>query len=281
MSSSLSGFLVGGAGWQGTPHAQAIPAVRAAGFGGVEILCKPGHFEPDNQAHVNEVRQALADWPDAMVTFHAPFHTADLGTTDSEVWRSDVAQVAQALRAAATFGARTATVHTRGHGKGMEWDDGNFAAFRRALDQLAPVAAQCNMTLAVENLPPGRFTAEPEDLLRLLDGYPPDLVGVCFDTGHAHNTGKLIHIAGALAPRAFVMHIHDNHAEGKDEHAVPGRGTIPWDELVDALQSSGFRGHCVLEVVAKENLPLVLNSMKDAVARTGLSALTGVRPSER
>jgi sugar phosphate isomerase/epimerase len=274
VSSPLAGFLISSAGWQGTPHAEAIAAVRAAGFGGVEILCKPGHFEPDNQAHVEEVRSALCGWPDVVVTFHAPFHTADLGTTDPDVWESDVAQVARSLEAASTFGARSATIHTRGHGKGLDWEDGSFAAFRRALDRLMLTAVEHNMTLAVENLPPLRFTSEPRELLGLLDGYPPGLIGVCFDTGHAHNTGKLIDIAVALSPRALAMHIHDNHAEGKDEHLVPGQGTIPWSELVAALRSRGFAGRCVLEVVAKENLPLVLECMRDAIARTGLSRLT-------
>jgi len=271
----VSGFLVGSAGWQGTPHAEAIPAVRAAGFGGVEILSKPGHFEPDNPAHVTEVTTALADWPDATVTFHAPFHTADLAATDFEAWESDVAQVSRALRAASTFGARAAVIHTRGHGKGMDWSDANFAAFRRALDLLLPVAVECRMKLAVENLPPRRFTAEPEELLRLLDCYPADAIGVCFDTGHAHNTGELIAMAGVLAKRSYVTHIHDNHGEGRDEHIVPGQGTIPWRELAETLLSSGFRGHCVLEVVAKENLPLLLKSLKDAIVQTGLCALTG------
>lgn len=274
VSNPLAGFLVGSAGWQGTPHVEAIAAVRAASFGGVEILCKPGHFEHDNQAHVEEVRNALTEWPDAMVTFHAPFHTADIGTTDPEVWESDVAHVAQSLRVASTLRAESATLHARGRGEAKSWGSDNLAAFQRALGVLTPVAAECNMTLAVENLPPLRFTSEAEDLLQLLDGYPPDLIGVCFDTGHAHSMGKLIHIAGVLAPRAFVMHIHDNHAEGKDEHLVPGQGTIPWGELIEALQSRGFRGRYVLEVVAKENLPLVLECISNGIAQTGLSAMT-------
>lgn len=158
----------------------------------------------------------------------------------------------------------------------MDWNDANFAAFRRALDRLLPVAAACGVKLAVENLPPQRFTAEPEELFRLLDGYPANAIGVCFDTGHAHNTGKLMRIAADLAPRTFIMHIHDNHGEGKDEHCVPGHDTIPWSELTETLLPSGFGGYCVLEVVAKENLPLVLNSMRDAIFQTGLHALAGV-----
>jgi sugar phosphate isomerase/epimerase len=276
-----AGFLISSAAWQGRSHGEAIAAVRAAGFGGVEILCKPGHFEHDNPAHVDEVRSTLAEWPDAMVTFHAPFHTADLGSADAAVWDYGVGHVAQSLRVASSFRAGNATLHARIHGEARNWNSENLAAFQRALDFLTPVAAECNMTLAVENSTRPRLMQEAEHLLSLLDMHRADLVGACLDTGHAHLAGAVVEIAGMLAPRAFVVHFHDNHAEGEDEHSFPGQGTIPWGELVEALQSHGFRGHCVLEVVAKENLPLALNSMKDAIVRTGLNALTGVRPSER
>lgn len=275
-------FLVGSAGWQGVPHCDAIAAVRAAGFGGVEILCKPGHFEPDNSEHVHEVRAALEDWPEAIVTFHAPFHTADLGSTDPTIQDESVRHVTQALRVAATFRAEGATIHTRGAGERKNWSDDNLPAFHRALVALVPVAAESNMTLSVENLPPPRFTSDAEDLLRLLETYPTNLVGVCFDTGHANLAGTVVRTAGALAPRTFVMHIHDNHGADKDEHLVPGQGTTPWGEVVEALQANSFRGRLVLEVVVPQSqgrnigtLRVTLEEMRSAIVTTGLTNLNG------
>lgn len=273
MNDPWAGFLISSTAWQGVRHSEAISAVRAAGFGGVEILCKPGHFEHDNSAHVSEAQAALAEWPDAIVTFHAPFHTADLGSADSAIWDEDVRHVAQALRVASTFRAESATLHVRSRGEGMNWASENLPAFRRALDVLVPIAAACRMTLSVENT--NRFTSEPEDLLRLIETHPADLVGVCIDTGHAHLAGETILIAGMLAPRAFVMHIHDNHAQARDEHLIPGQGTIPWAELVEALQTHGFAGRCVIEVVTSDPLDKTLGSVKEAILQTGISELVG------
>lgn len=281
MSNPLQSFLIGSAGWFGVSHSEAIPAVRDAGFGGVEILCKPGHFEPENSAHIEEIQAALAHWPDAIVTFHAPFHTADLSSTDPAEWQRSMTHVAHSMRVASTFRAESATIHTRGAGQ-KEWFGDNLPAFRRSLDALVPVATECDMTLSVENMAGERFASQPEDLLGLLEGYSAKTLGVCFDTGHAHLTGATVAIAGALASRTYIMHIHDNHAVGKDEHNVPGQGTIPWPELVEALQTNGYKGRNVIEFVMRdfegntvENFSRILDIIAQGITTTGLTGLNG------
>jgi sugar phosphate isomerase/epimerase len=269
-----AGFLVSSVAWQRLPHGEAIPQVQAAGFGGVEILCKPGHFEPDNQAHVDEVVAALSEWPDADVTFHAPFYNVDLSSPESETWEHAMREMMRALDAALALRAQNVTLHARGREQAqVPWTDANPPAFRRALGQLAEVAEERKMTLSVENMPPPRFTFHEDELLGLLEGFPPHVVGVCIDTGHAHLAGRLVELAQALAPRALVSHLHDNSAIGKDEHRIPGQGTIPWRELVDAFQVRGFRGWRVVEVVMVESLGKTLDMLKESIIETGLSEL--------
>ncbi len=282
MKNELKTFLIATAGYFGVPHGQAIAAIRDAGFRGIELLCKPGHFEPENPAHVKEIEAALAGWPDAIITFHAPFHTADLGSTDPEVRKADVKYVADSLRVAQQFGSRSATIHVRGRGLGAEWEDGNWTAFREALVELVPVAAECGMALCVENMPAHRFAGKPNDLLGLLEGHPSDQLGVCFDTGHANFAGEVIEIGSALASRTFVMHIHDNHAIGKDEHSIPGEGNIHWPKLVDSLRENGYRGWNVIEYVERDAQNNSIDRFRDklsaigkSITNTGLSGLNG------
>lgn len=274
MNDPWAGFLISSVAWQQVPHAKAISDVRAAGFGGVEILCKPGHFECDNRAHVEDVQAALEQWPDAIVTFHAPFYDVDMASSDPNMWDHAMQDALQALRVASMLRAGNMTLHVRSNPEMRNWGADNLAALHRSLDRLMPAAAQRNMTLAVENYPPGCFTADAEDIRRLLDAYPADLVGACIDAGHAHLGGNLIELAGLLAPRAFVAHIHDNHARGKDEHLVPGQGTIPWKQVVETLRTHGFGGWLVMEVVAVDRLGETLNSLKQAIVQTGISELT-------
>ena len=302
-----SAFLISSIAWQGIRHSEAIRAVRVAGFGGVEILCKPGHFEYDNAEHVSEVQAALDDWPDAIVTFHAPFYGVDLASSDPDAWDHAMRETMRALEVASSIRAESMTVHVRSseevhgwisanlaaiqralevesslnaetmtaHGLSREetgcWSPANHTAFRRALGQLAQASAEADITLAVENFPPPFFTSDEEELLRLLDEFPEHLVGACIDTGHAHLGGTLIDLVHLLAPRTFVAHLHDNFARAKDEHLIPGRGTIPWGEFVEAMQ--GFRGQRVLEVNAVGTLAETLESVKKAIVETGLSDL--------
>jgi sugar phosphate isomerase/epimerase len=264
MNDPWAGFVISSVAWQGVPHCEAIANVRAAGFGGVEILCKPGHFECDNPEHVEEVQAALSDWPDAIVTFHAPFHDTDLSSSDPDSWDCAVRETMQALEIASLLRAENVTLHVRSKAELTLWNADNLVALQRALNRLMPGAAERNMTLAVENLHFLGFTGQKEDFLRLFEAYPAHLVGACIDTGHAHLGGNLVELAHALAARAFVVHIHDNSANAKDEHLLPGQGTIPWGEVVEALR--GFRGRLVIETVRIESL----DDLKKAIKETGL-----------
>lgn len=256
MNEPWAGFLISSAAWQGVPHSLAIARVREAGFGGVEILCKPGHFECDNPEHIREVRRALDDWPEAIVTFHAPFYDLDLASSDSAA--QDYAL--RAMEVGSRLGADIMTVHTRSIKEMGNWDADAFDAFRRNLSLLT----EGNMRIAVENLPPPHYTCHEDDLLRLLDGFPD--VGFCVDTGHAHLGGRSVEVARALAPRSFVAHLHDNHGDG-DKHLLPGQGTIPWKEVVEALGS--FRGRLVIESVYIEDFDI----LKKGIVETGLCKL--------
>lgn len=274
MADVHSRFLISSVAWQGIPHAQAITQVRDAGFGGVEILCKPGHFEPDNPAHVEGVRAALDDWPDADVTFHAPYYHVDLSSSDPAVREHDLRRVREAIETASSFRARNVTIHVRGNPNMRFWDPENRPALDQSLRALADTVVKLGMTLCVENSPPPCFTCHERDVVSAIEGFPADTVGACIDTGHAHLAGRAVELAGALASSAFVAHLHDNHAAEKDQHLIPGGGTIPWAELVAAMRPS-FRGRLVMEVLMDGDLARTLDKTKRAIAETGLSGLVG------
>lgn len=268
MTDPWAGFLISSVAWLGMRHSEAIAEVREAGFGGVEILCKPGHFEHDDPEHVREAEIALADWPEAIVTFHAPFYEVDLASSDGASWDYALRVAMQAIEVASRLRAGNVTLHTRSITNMGQWDRENLDAFLRALDQLVDAVQRRNMTLAVENLPPPYYTSHEEDLLRLIEGYPAHLLGVCLDTGHAHLGGRVVELSRSLAPRGLIAHLHDNLGHDGDKHLIPGEGTIPWKEVIEAL--AGFRGRLVIESVRVGDLEV----LKKAIMETGLSELT-------
>jgi sugar phosphate isomerase/epimerase len=57
------------------------------------------------------------------------------------------------------------------------------------------------------------------------------------------------------------LHFHDNHGEA-DEHLIPGEGSLDWDRILSTIESIGFNGTAVLEVLHTALPP------REAVARS-------------
>jgi glycerophosphoryl diester phosphodiesterase len=77
--------------------------------------------------------------------------------------------------------------------------------------------------------------------------YKKEVVGICFDFGHA-NVGKLniYDEIIKIGKRLIVTHIHDNY--GTDTHNFPYRGTINWQMAYKALCDINYTGELTLEV---------------------------------
>lgn len=278
-------FLISSTAWRGNPPKTSIETIRNAGFAGVELQCEIGHFEYNAPTHVQGVQEALGNWPEATVTIHAPFCTVDLGADDPEDWNHAMREMDKVMELAKRYNAQAMVFHARQIDRTYEWSEANRVAFEKTMARLLPVATAQEMKIAIENmppdnLPPGRFLIAPDELQDLLEPYPPESVGVCIDTGHAHLSKTLPAFADLFASRTVVLHIHDNCGNMSDNHWIPGQGSISWKPFVEAMLSGGFAGIPVLEVVPKEGLSLeeLLEETKGALQATGLTALD--KPSE-
>ena len=138
-----------------------------------------------------------------------------------------------------------------------------------SLEVLLPEAEKAGIILAVENS--FEMSNATDEVLWLLKHFDSPFIGCCFDTGHANYMapspdgkpkaysaaqvnlawrGNLIQEPAALEkllPHIVTCHIHDNNGLG-DEHALPGRGTINWNELMPKLLSAPRLVSCQSEV---------------------------------
>ena len=80
--------------------------------------------------------------------------------------------------------------------------------------------------------------------------YPPEFVGLCYDSGHANFNDNLDEVM-KLGDRLIVTHLHDNKGE-KDDHQYPGWGTIDWEKVTSWLKETSLNKPWNLEV-AHEN----------------------------
>ncbi|NNG47418.1 MAG: sugar phosphate isomerase/epimerase, partial [Deltaproteobacteria bacterium] len=65
--------------------------------------------------------------------------------------------------------------------------------------------------------------------------------------GHANIEDGVQKAIRESAPRLIHVHASDNHGQ-KDDHLVPGRGTIAWSEVFAGLREIGFPGPFTVEL---------------------------------
>lgn len=109
-------------------------------------------------------------------------------------------------------------------------------SIRRSLDELMPLLEKYDVRIALENLPHGNW----EILSGLLDDYPAERIGFCFDSGHC-NILRRTHYTESekYASRIIALHLHDNDGSG-DQHQSPFTGTFNWEWLAGILKQINY-----------------------------------------
>ncbi len=120
---------------------------------------------------------------------------------------------------------------------------------RRNVEAVRPwlgKARDCGVVILSENLLWGA-SRDPRIIARTVEAADSPWFGWCFDTGHANCFGYRPEVLGECAAVPLSLHLQDNHGELRDEHLIPGDGTVDWDAMVKTLREIGYAGDCVLE----------------------------------
>lgn len=134
---------------------------------------------------------------------------------------------------------------------------------RKSLDELQPYAQTRGVRIALENLVDfaglraGVITpAEAVDNFDLLEQlfalYPPDYLGLCYDSGHANIGRNRLERLAAVKDRLYVLHLHDNDGEG-DLHQLIFQGVIDWQRTAALIAASPYTKPISMEVTIKES----------------------------
>jgi sugar phosphate isomerase/epimerase len=143
--------------------------------------------------------------------------------------------------------------------------DNQPAAARRSVEEIALLAADVGVTLALEVMPNALST--PDALCRLIeDDLEGADVGVCLDYGHANLGGDVAEAIETISGHLFTTHLHDN-AGRRDDHLVPYAGKIDWDAAMMATQKVGYDGVLMFEVTAPGDPVAALKQMASARER--------------
>ena len=168
---------------------------------------------------------------------HAPFSAGARGVL-----------VEKTFHCASLLGIRYLVVHPQYKNKdGQNYEKEEFLEVNKeAILPLLTYAEKYNVVILTENLLWGasiRFAVISELVERVNSPY----FGWCYDIGHGHSQGEPLEALLDCRIPPLSLHIHDNHGNGRDEHLIPGDGTLDFEKCFSYLKRIGYAGDFVLE----------------------------------
>ena len=157
------------------------------------------------------------------------------------------------------------------------------------LDVLAPIAKDKKITICVENLYnswDGHIIEGPccnarkavERIERFNEKYGAEVLGFCFDTGHANLVGiDMERFITKLGSHLKVLHIHDNDGVG-DLHQIPftftknreNKPSTDWEGFIRGLRNIQYQG-----VLSFETAP-VLSAFPEELKEDALNMIARI-----
>ena len=196
----------------------------------------------------------------AICQAHAPFPSS-YGEEDQSAKRFE--EIVQGIKNAAYLGAPMIVVHPCVH---LDFAvEGNpeilFEYNLNFYKKLIPVARECGIKIAIENIGRVSITSTPERLNKLFDTLNDPVFTVCFDVGHCLLQG----VDPAEAIRAIghrlvdgCTHVHDNNGD-RDTHTLPYYGKVEWESVMKALADIDYAGDLNYEASAFiKDIPVAL-----------------------
>ena len=127
------------------------------------------------------------------------------------------------------------------------YDDEEFVKVNAELIKpILEYAAEREITVLSENLLWGS-SIKATAISALVKEVNSPYFGWCYDTGHAnaHDISCRELLKCEIAP--ISLHIQDNNGHYRDDHLIPGDGSIDWKEFLDVLHAIDYKGEFVLE----------------------------------
>ncbi|HEX5443038.1 MAG TPA: sugar phosphate isomerase/epimerase family protein [Pirellulales bacterium] len=130
---------------------------------------------------------------------------------------------------------------------------------KEAMTELAALAAELNVTLALEPMHLGcaaewTFLTSLDAALEMIDCVGSPTVKLAFDTYHFGQDDGIVERLKGLAPRIAVVHLGDCKCppEHEQNRTRLGEGMIPLREIIAALSSAGYDGYYDVELLGEE-----------------------------
>lgn len=213
---------------------EVFAAAQRLGYDGVEVMITNNAETQD----VDLMRGLTAETGLPVMSLHAPTLLFMPRVLDKDHW----VKLRRTCEMAKEVGARSVVVHPP-----FRWQGEYAKGFVPGVRELSK---ETGMILAVENMYPWRAGVR-EVLVYYPDWNPldEDYDAMTFDFSHAATAGmNALETVAGIIDRLAHVHLTDGAGSLKDEHLVPGRGTMPVAETLQHLAKHNWSGDVVVEV---------------------------------
>lgn len=251
------------------PLTDAMAAIKAAGYGAIEIMCDAPHAYPPHltDADIEAIRAALREHGLAvsnlnafmMTAVHGPAADDSLPRVANDFWlpsyidpdpadrRKRIDHTLNALALAARLGAPTISIEPGGPLNGGDearaWD-----LFAEAIAECAEHAERHNVTICIEP-EPGLIIERTDQYLRFMERIASPMVAMNLDVGHLFCVGEdPAEAARRLGRHVRHIQIEDIAASREHRHLAPGAGVIDFAAFRRALDDIGYDGYVTVEL---------------------------------
>lgn len=236
-------------------------------------------LEEDAERKFREISEITESLGLYVVQVHAPYIGVyeKLGDMDEEIYRKTLKRMLRWVRYTSILGSNNMIVHPAELPKTIEMSFVDAVEFcrRRNLEvarELSKAGEEYGVTISFENEYGLKFGCSPEDLIEIVQ-VNPDILGICFDVGHANiRQLNLVSFLKKISRFLTATHLHDNNGVS-DEHLPPMMGSINWRELIIGFKEIGYSKPLILEVGSGKNYMTSLNRFE--ISRMVLDTLLG------
>jgi sugar phosphate isomerase/epimerase len=135
---------------------------------------------------------------------------------------------------------------TRNVPRGVNWMQ-NFNDYVEALRECAEACGKAGVRMSVEPHP-GRYLANHDGALRLIEHVDHPAMGINFDPSHTFPIGDFPNIT-VYRLGQHIIHLHCSDNDGvTNVHWRPGLGKIDWVAMFQALRDVGYDGVVSIEL---------------------------------
>ena len=247
---------------------EAIRAIAAAGYAGVEILADVPHAWPEtlDEKQVTEIRRELEKakisvsninancsfgyWKDAPPE---PYFEPSLISPNPKHRADRTRLILKTLEFGKSVGADNISI-TSGRCLGGMPPRAAAKQFAESMKPILDRADQLGVKVGIE-CEPGLFLEFVAELSEWIGRLNHPCFGANLDIGHSQVLGENIpECVRKLGKRIWNLHVEDIPGR-KHYHMIPGEGTLDWPGLRDALRDVGYERFLTVELYTHTERP--------------------------